>query len=195
MKRRRFFTTLAAAGSVPALVAQPQVQTPPQPGSAVQSGYPKLETTLPESVGEIVPKFFTAQEFAALQKLSEILQPAAGGIPGALEAKAPEFLDFLLSESPADRQKLYRDGLDALVRAGFLNADAAKTAQILSPLKQPWTFEEPADPLARFLRAAKADVRTATVNSREFNTAGAAAGGGSRRFGAQGLYWVSLDPL
>jgi len=195
MKRRRFFTTLAAAGSVPALVAQPQIQTPPPPGTPVQSGYPKLDTTLPESVGEIVPKFFTPQQFAALQKLSDILQPAVSGIPGALEAKAPDFLDFLLSESPADRQKLYRDGLDALVHAGFLNADSAKTAQILSPLKQPWTFEEPTDPLARFLRAAKADVRTATVNSREFNTAGAAAGGGSRRFGAQGLYWVSLDPL
>jgi hypothetical protein len=59
-------------------------------------------------------------------------------------------------------------------------------------LRAPWTYEPPADPLARFLQAAKADVRTATVNSREFNMAGAAQGGG-RRFGAQGLYWLPLD--
>ena len=41
------------------------------------------------------------------------------------------------------------------------------------PLRAPWTYDAPADPLARFLAAAKQDVRTATVNSREYNAAGA----------------------
>jgi hypothetical protein len=187
MKRRRFFQAVAAAGAVPALVGQ-------QP-QASQAGTPKLETAVADTAAETLPHFFTAQQFAALRKLSDILQPSVNGTPGALEAKAPEFLDFLISESPADRKQLYRDGLDVLVKAGFIDADVAKATSILAPLRAPWTYDLPADPLARFLRAAKQDVRTATVNSREYNSAGASAGGGSRRFGAQGLYWVSLDPL
>ncbi len=185
MRRRRFFQTVAAAGAVPALVGQQQPQ----------AGTPKLETSVPDAAADTLPHFFTAQQFAALRKLSDILQPAVNGTPGAIEAKAPEFLDFLIGESPADRQQLYRSGLDELVNAGFPDADAAKTAAILAPLRAPWTYEPPADPLTHFLRAAKQDVRTATVNSREFNNAGAASGGGSRRFGAQGLYWLPLDTL
>ena len=186
MKRRKFFQAVALAGSVPALVGQPQ-QT--------QAGTPKLDTAVADDAAETLGHFFTAQQFAALQKLSNILQPAVNGTPGAIEAKAPEFLDFLIGESPADRKQLYREGLDALVKAGFNDADPAKASSILAPLRAPWTYEAPADPLARFLRTAKQDIRTATLNSREYNTAGAASGGGSRRFGAQGLYWVSFDTL
>jgi hypothetical protein len=171
MKRRRFFQTVAAAGvAAPALRAQQ-----------------KLETAAAESAAEALPHFFTDRQFAALKKLSEILMPPMNGSPGAIEAKAPEFLDFLVGESPADRQQLYRQGLDRLVAAGFVDADATKVASILAPLKAAWTYDPPADPLARFLRQAKADVRTATVNSREYS--------GARRFGAQGLYWLPLDPL
>src|SRR5947199_1812773 len=201
MKRRKFFQAVAAAGSVPALVGQQPPSAQPQPPPLSQqpqqppANTPTLETTIMDAAADPLPRFFTAQEFAALRKLSDILQPPVNGTPGAIEAKAPEFLDFLISESPADRKQLYRDGLDALVRVGFTEADSAKTASILAPLRAPWTYEAPADPLARFLRAAKQDVRTATLNSREYNTAGASSGGGSRRFGAQGLYWVSLDPL
>jgi hypothetical protein len=184
MKRRRFFQTLAVAPAATALVAQQQPR----------GELPKLETAIADTAADTLPHFFTADQFAALRKLSDILQPAVKGAPGALDAKAPEFLDFLIGESPADRQQLYREGLDALHRAGFTQADAAKTVAILAPLRAPWTYDEPADPLARFLRAAKADVHTATVNSREYNSAGAASGG-SRRFGAQGLYWVPLDTL
>jgi len=201
MKRRKFFQAVAAAGSVPALVGQqpPSERPSPQPLSQQPqqppAGTPKLETAIVDAAADPLPHFFTAQQFAALRKLSDILQPAVNGAPGALDAKAPEFLDFLISESPADRKQLYRDGLDSLVKAGFSEADSAKAASILAPLRAPWTFEPPPDPLAHFLRVAKQDVRTATLNSREYNSAGASSGGGSRRFGAQGLYWVSLDPL
>jgi hypothetical protein len=183
MKRRRFFQTVAASAAVPALVGQ-------QP----QASLPKLETALPDAAADTLPHFFTERQFAALTKLAGILQPSINGAPSAIEAKAPEFLDFLIGESPADRQQIYRQGLDRLVAAGFVDADAAKATAILAPLKAAWTYDPPADPLARFLRVAKADVRTATLNSREYNTAGAAAGGG-RRFGAQGLYWLPLDTL
>lgn len=184
MKRRRFFQTVAASASVPALVGQ----TPQG------AGLPKLETSTPDAAADILPHFFSERQFGALKRLCEILQPPMNGAPGAIEAKAPEFLDFLIGESPGERQQLYRVGLDRLATAGLIEADAAKAASILAPLKAPWTFDPPADPLARFLRQAKADIRTATLNSREYNTAGAASGG-ARRFGAQSLYWLPLDTL
>jgi len=46
--------------------------------------------------------------------------PPMRGNPGAIECGAPEFLDFLIGASPADRQRLYRNGLD------MLNAHARK---------------------------------------------------------------------
>jgi len=123
--------------------------------------------------------------------------PPVDGRPGAGEAQAAEFLDFLISESPAARQELYREGLDALnaesnKRYGkpFASITAAEADALLAPLHQPWQYTPPADPLGRFLVAAKADVRTATVNSREYI---AKAGAGSRRMGGVGLYWYSLD--
>ena len=52
---------------------------------------------------------------------------------------------------------------------------------LLAPLRDPWTYDAPADPVAAMLRAAKDDVRRATLNSREWNLAAAAGrtrGGG-----------------
>jgi len=132
-----------------------------------------------------------------LRKLSDLIMPAMNGTPGALDAKAPEFLDFLIGASPAERQQIYRTGLDILnaqaarqFKKPFTELDATQAGTLLAPLRQAWTYEPPTDPFARFLREAKADVRTATVNSREFNTAGGAAG---RRAGGLGQYWFPLD--
>lgn len=159
---------------------------------------PKLETSVADAVADMAPRFFNPQQFAALQKLGAVLMPPLNGAPGSAEAHAPEFLDFLIGESPAERQQLYRDGLDALNAAArrrfnrpFAETDAAQAAELLSPLRAPWTFDPPADPLTRFLREAKNDVRTATMNSREFVTAGSSSG--RRGFGGQGLYWYPLD--
>jgi hypothetical protein len=190
MKRRKFFQTLAAAPAARALLAQQQ----PAAGQLA-----KLETATPEAAAEIFPHFFDSAQMAALRRLCDLVQPPINGSPGALDARAPEFLDFLISESPGDRQQLYRGGLDALNAASqkryhkaFAELDGSQAAEVLAPLRAPWTYDPPADALSAFLRAAKQDIRTATFNSREYNTAGAASGGG-RRFGAQGLYWLPLD--
>src|SRR5436305_7340110 len=132
MKRRKFFQAVAAAGSVPALVGQqPPSERPSAPPLSQQpqqppANTPTIETAIMDAATDPLPRFFTAQQLAALRRLSDILQPPVNGTPGAIEAKAPEFLDFLISEAPTDRKQLYRDGLDALVKAGFTEADAAK---------------------------------------------------------------------
>jgi Gluconate 2-dehydrogenase subunit 3 len=197
MKRRRFIQTLAAAPAV-AVPAAPTLQAQ-QPAGATrpQEEAPKFELATPDAVAEAAPHFFSAPQFAALRKLSDTLMPPLGGMPGALDAKAPEFLDFLIGASSADRKLLYKTGLDSLnaqaqKRFGkpFADVSEAEAADLLAPLRQPWTYDPPADPLARFLREAKQDVRTATMNSREYATGGSAGG---RRGGGLGQYWYPID--
>ena len=144
--------------------------------------------------------FFNPQQFEALRRLSDLLMPSSStpnGAPGALEAEAPEFLDFLLSQSAADRQQLYRNGLDGLNSQAkkrfsklFADVDAGQAEILLAPLRDPWTYDAPSDPVAAMLRAAKDDVRRATLNSREWNLAAAA---GRARGGGGGLYWLPID--
>jgi len=183
---------VSAASALPRpLLAQP---TPPQQTKLDEK--PNLATTAAESVANGVPRFFDAAGFSALQRLGEILVPARPNLPGAIEAEAAEFLDFLIDQSPADRQDLYRHGVarlnqEARSRFGkpFAEVSAAEADPILSPLREPWTYQGPSDPFARFLRAAKSDFLEATVNSRQWAKAS------SGRRGASGLntYWFSID--
>jgi hypothetical protein len=219
MKRRRFVKALVAAPAIPVVMAQQpaansntpapnspappplDATTPPAPMNRTPTAAAaptKLATAVADEVADMQPKFFTAAQFSALRRLSEILVPSINGAPSAIDAKAPEFLDFLLSESPQDRQLLYKNGLDQLnaqakkrFSKNFSDVDATQAVTILAPLKEAWTFDPPADTLAAFLRAAKQDVRTATMNSREY--ASAASSGGSRRGAGLGLYWYPLD--
>jgi hypothetical protein len=213
MHRRRFVKALAAVPAIPALLAQqpispaqtgpanpapgipqnPTVGVPPPPSANRE--LPKLEASLPDDAAEGMPRYFTPPQFATLKKLSDLLMPSESGRPGALSAGAPEFLDFLVSESPAERKDLYRAGLEGLnmqakkrFSRSFAELEPLQSTELLSSLRDPWTYDTPADPVARFLRQAKADVRTATISSREYSKGGTA----DRRPGG-GLYWYSLD--
>ncbi|MGI8989102.1 MAG: gluconate 2-dehydrogenase subunit 3 family protein [Bryobacteraceae bacterium] len=198
MKRRdilKSFAVLPAAAS--ALAQEPVV--PPKPTPAAIDETPKIQAGVPDSIAETVTHFFLAEEFSALRRLSDLLMPAIGETPGALEARAPEFLDFLLSQSPPDRQKLYRGGLDKLnaearhrYSKSFSDLDATQADAVLAPLHGAWTYAAPADPLARFLREAKEDVMTATVNSREWV---AVVSKRSRRANGVAMYWSAIEPL
>ena len=188
MQRRRLLQVFATAPIAPALIAQ-------QPAEA-----PKLNTAAADDVGETVVRFFNAQQFSALNKLCETIMPPIGKAPGAMGAHAPEFLDFLIGESPKERQQLYRTGLDLLNSRAkqkhgkmFADLEAVQITDALAPLRAPWTYNPPADPLAHFLREARQDIRTATTNSKEY-LAGTAQSTGRRGFGGgTGLYWSPLD--
>jgi Gluconate 2-dehydrogenase subunit 3 len=201
MKRRRFLQALATAPAT-GLIAQQPAPPPPQAApavataTAVSAEYPKLDLSVADAASDTVRHFFTASQFAALEKLGGILMPASGSGPGAIETRAPEFLDFLLSESAPERQQVYRTGLDGLNTQArrrftkpFADLDADQAAELLAPLRVPWTYQPPADPVARFLLAAKLDIRAATMNSLEWN---AAANSDGRR-GPSGLYWYPID--
>jgi hypothetical protein len=213
MKRRSFVTTLVAApAAAPALFAQqaapatpvapaqPPAAAPGRGGGGRGGGTAqdiKLEVVSPDNVAEPETRFFTPAQFAALRKLSDLLMPPMRGNPGALDAAAPEFLDFLIGVSAADRQTLYRNGLDALnakakkqFNKSFGDLDAAQCDAVIRPLlvPVPWTHEPPKDPLQHFMTAVHDDIRTATRNSREWNTSGGRRGGGQ-------LFWNAVDPV
>ena len=157
-----------------------------------------MPATPPDLAAETVPHFFTPRQFATLRALSGMLMPSREGVPGAMETGAPEFLDFLIGASGAERQRVYREGLDGLEaeskkRFDKSFAEAGEQADaLLAPLREAWTYEPPVEPVARFLREAKRDVRTAVMNSRQ---RAATAAPTNRRAGGVGLYWYPIDPL
>ncbi len=163
--------------------------------------YPKIDTVSAEQAAAPVVRFFAAQQMASLTRLSDLLMPRTSSAPGAVDARAPEFLDFWIGKSPAVQQKIYTQGLDALNKQAlahykkpFADLDDASAAALIAPaIQQPWNFIPPADPLAHFIQEAKRDIRSATMNSREYSTAASDGGRGGRRQGGMGLYWYSLD--
>jgi hypothetical protein len=192
MKRRRFIKTMATASALPAALA---AQAPPPEAAA-----PALELSSFDAAADPLPSFFSANQFAALTRLSGMLMPAYNGLPGAVEVGAPAFLDFLMSESPEADQKIYIDGLDALNLQAAIRFDRpfAEVAEdqaheLLAPLRQPWTYEPSTDPLTVFLQRAKVDVRTATINTQQWAEAFVASAGPGRRMGGNGQYWLPLD--
>ncbi len=197
MKRRDLLKSAVALPAAAALAQEPAV--PPKPTPRAVEETPRIEASVPDAIADPLPHFFNVDQFAALKRLSGLLMPAIGTTPGALEARAPEFLDFLLGQSPEDRQKLYRAGLDKLNSEAnhryskmFSDLDSAQADAVLAPLHQPWTYNAPVDPLARFLASAKDDVMTATVNSREWISVVSKR---NRRSNGMNAYWTPIDPL
>jgi len=217
MKRRNFVRSLLVAPVAPTVLvseepaktaaAQSAAQTvPPGRNGAVQpSEVPRLNVTPLDLAGQPAPQFFTATQLGTLRKLASVLLPPLKGNPGAVEAQAPEFLDFLIGASPDDRQKLYLSGLDRLeaqasdrFHKSFSDLDAAQADAILRPLlvARPWPQDMPSDPLQNFLAQAHEDIRTATMNSREWSIAVEKSGHRfSRGFRTSGYYWSPIDPI
>jgi Gluconate 2-dehydrogenase subunit 3 len=220
MKRRNFVRGLLATPVAPAVVlggqtapppTAPQQQPPPQPNTPARQvprqpqNVPHLEVTAADLVGEPAPQYFTALQFSTLRKLAGILVPPLKNNPGAIEAGAPEFLDFLISESPADRQLLYLSGLDQLeerskdkFQKSFCDLDAQQADAILRPLlvARPWPQDLPSDPVQSFMAQVHEDLRTATMNSREWTLASEKSGHHfSRGFRTSGYYWAPIDPI
>jgi hypothetical protein len=194
MKRRSLLKSAAVLPAVAALTPAARAQSAP---SAPASEHPKLELAPLDANAQTVTRFFTPPQLAALRKLGDLIVPKFNERPGAAEAGVAEFLDFYVSQSSAERQSLYRSGLDRL------NAEARRTAgktfdeltaeqasAIIKPVTDAWTYAGPADPFARFLVAAKDDLLRATMNSRAYATALAATSRGSSGLG---YYWLPVE--
>jgi hypothetical protein len=195
VKRRRFIQTLAAAPAISAAA-------PPQQAAPAAS---QLTNASADADAETTPRFFNAAQFAALRRLGALFMPPRKGLPGALDAGAPEFVDFLVGVSPPDRQQLYRNGLDTFnARArkqfgkSFAELDDQQADTILRPLivTIAWVLDRPADPLEHFVAQVHDDMRTATVNSQEYAEAVAARNAGRRgRNAGVDVFIRPIDPV
>jgi hypothetical protein len=194
MKRRRVLQSLAG---IPGATALPWAALADNtvPRAIVET--PKTPVSTADSVAHGMPRFLSHEEFSALERLAELLAPAQAGVPGAREAGAAAFLDFLLGQSPGERSTLYREGLAKLNRASrqrfekpFAELTPEQADPLLAPLRAAWTYHGPEDPFARFLAAAKEDVLTTTLNSREW---AAAMSRRTRSAGGLGSYWYPVE--
>ena len=153
---------------------------------------------VPDAVAQTNAHFFTDRQFATLRRFSEIMVPPYNGYPGAVEAGAPKFLDFLIGVSPPERQRMYQSGLDRLnaeatekFHVSFAEVSAEQADQLIRPWLRTWMADNPpTEPYAHFINVAHSDIRDATTNSQAWSDAQHAKGQSPR----VDLYWYPVDP-
>jgi hypothetical protein len=205
MLRRDFVRTVVSLGLVPhALLSQQQDQTQlPLPApipwpAGFSPETPVPITELADEVAQLEPTFFTSHQMATLSRLCDILLPPIGNRPGALQAQTPLFLDFLIGASPSPRQKMYTGGLEwlneqALVKfkVSFASLDNSQADAILKPWLRTWMSDHPPVELhADFINIAHSDIRSATINSKQWSDVPPI---GAQERTAAGLYWEPIQ--
>ena len=213
MRRRDFVKAIVAATATAKAAlgqqAAPVAPTTPSAAPAAPGPVPwmrgltevkplPITPLVPDAVAQTDVHFFTAQQLATLRRLSEVLMPPMRDYPGAKEAGAAEFLDFLIGASPADRQQMYQSGLDRLdteakqhFGVAFAAVSASQADQLIRPWLKTWMLDHPpTEPYAQFINIAHSDIRTATVNSQAWSDAASAKG----REPSMGLFWYPIDP-
>jgi hypothetical protein len=208
MLRREFVRAVVVTGLAPKLLLGQQAQqttAPPPPPPApvpwtlgLNAKTPLPHTQVVDGIAETELRFFTQQRMATLVRLCDLLMPPLAGMPGAVDADTPLFLDFLLDESPEPRKKVYAAGLDWLEAAaqkrykrGFAQLDEAQADALVKPWLRTWmTDHPPTEPHAGFLNIAHDDLRTATMNSKAWDQALIMAGAPV----TADLYWYPITP-
>ena len=205
MDRREFVRAMAVLAATPRWLLAQQNSTAapvlpaPVPWTLGLNARTPLPHTMPEdSLSETVPSFFSARNMETLSRLADAMLPHTSSHPGALDAKTPEFLDFLIGHSPAVRGSPYTNGLnwlDAEARSKYKKPFAQLEATQVDALVKPWlrtwmTDHPPTQTHADFINIAHADIRAATVNSQVwFDNLDAKAQEGTMQ-----LYWSPIDP-
>ena len=206
MLRRDFVRGVVVAGVAPrALLAQqagkPQLPAPaPVPWTlGLNPKTPLPHTQSAETVADAKLTFFTAAQLATLSRLSDVLMPPVGNKPGALQAHTPQFIDFLIGTSAASTQKMYTTGLawlnqEALskYKAPFASLENPKVDAIIKPWLRTWLSDHPpTEPHADFINIAHSDIRSATINSKEWSSVPSAF---AQQKTEVALYWTPIEP-
>ena len=237
MKRREFVKAAAVSAATVAAAAwgqQAPTTVPPSvpanapstaPGRGLRQSAPRpiSPATVADEVATSNPHFFTRQQFATLRQLCVLMMPALNGYPSAVEAGAPEFLDFLVGATPAgqqqsyiaahagsaparqvvtgsiDRQHMYVTGLERLeseARRRFSKSFAALNPDQADALLAPALAPWIADHPPRDLFQRFVNVVHQDIRTATMNSTGwsAAAMAAGERAPGIGLYWSPIDP-
>lgn len=115
--------------------------------------------------------FFTRGQHATVDALSERLIPADDHSPGARGAKVADYIDLLVSESPADIKTAWTEGLTALdqasterFKAPFVKATTEQQIALLTDMSR--NELDPKTPLEEFFREAKSRTITGYYTSK-----------------------------
>jgi gluconate 2-dehydrogenase gamma chain len=122
----------------------------------------------PPLLRDYQPKFFAAEDFAALQALTEILIPT-DDTPGAREAHCAHYIDFVLQAATGvmpELQRDWREAMTALREAGFHAADANGRAQLVEAMSRPERDRSATHPAYRAYRLIKQQNTFAFYTSR-----------------------------
>jgi len=106
--------------------------------------------------GPYTPKFFTAEEYATVSRLADLIIPPTD-TPGAIGAGVPEYIDYVVNNNP-EHQKPVREGLAWLdVQRGkkFVELTEQQQVEILTPLSEAIDRSEFDSVRQRFFRMIK----------------------------------------
>jgi len=204
--RRDFVRAVVSVGLAPRVLLSQQT-TGPAPSLPAPVPWTlglNARTPLPHTDGTdalVQPEqtFFTLLQMASLSRLCDVLMPPFGGKPGALQARTPLFLDFLIGKSPSARKKLYTTGLNWLneealrrFKSPFAGLNNTQADAILKPWLRTWMSDHPpSDSHADFINIAHHDIRSATINSKDWSDAPTV---GAEEKTTVDLYWMPIEP-
>ena len=206
MLRRDFVYAAVSVSLVPKVLLGQQAvaPAPPPPAPVPWTLGLNPKTPIPvtegaDTVAAAEASFFNAIQLATFTRLCDLLMPTLNSKPGAIEAGAPSFLDFLIGRSPKSRQEVYVDGLNwldteakAKYKLAFARLDGSQADGLVRPWLRTWMSDHPpTERHADFINIAHEDIRTATMNSKAWDDAGAAA---AQDWVTNGLYWSPIEP-
>ena len=118
------------------------------------------------------PLFFSKEEFALVDELTELIIPADDHSPGARAARVAEYIDFRLSESFEEQPKAtWREGLKLIDRISremhgtpFLESSPDERVALLTRISQNET--KPAKPEESFFKELKSRTARAYYSSK-----------------------------
>lgn len=115
--------------------------------------------------------FFTRAQHATVDAISERIIPTDDHSPGARAAKVADYIDLLVSESPAELKTTWTEGLTALdqasterFKAPFVKATTEQQIALLTDISR--NELDPKTPLEVFFREAKARTITGYYTSK-----------------------------
>ena len=142
-------------------------------GAAIAATVVGLDSkSLARSTQDKAPLFFTKQEFAIVDELTELIIPADDHSPGARAAQVAGYIDFRLSESFEEQPKtLWRDGLKLVEQLSqemhgkpFLEASQEQRVALLTRIAQ--NELKPVKPEELFFRELKGRTAHAYYSSK-----------------------------